>query len=415
MSIVLNINKDIFLPVYYPYLLDYEKRYNVYYGGRASGKTYFLHQKLLIKGLKEKRNILLMNKNTNKVVDGVWRELNNAIDEFKLRPYFKFNKTEFRATCILNGTQFRCLGLDDPERIKGFADISDVLLDEATNFTMDDFELIDGTIRSPKYNLPLQVYVSFNPVSKSSWVFKYFGFDTGIVPDNTFILKTTYLDNIFLDDSFHQRMNGLKERNYKRWVIEALGDFVSLDRLVYEGFWRTEDFDYTKIDGTLCVGMDFGFTNDPSVAVASIADQANKKLYVFREWGKTGMTNPELVKVITSLGFAKSTIIADSAEQKSIEEIKRAGISRIKPSVKGPDSVLHGIQRVQQYEIIVHPSCENVIEELENYAWQRDRQSGEYINKPIDFFNHYLDALRYSLQCLDVGKLGTMSKMQLGL
>jgi phage terminase large subunit len=109
-------------------------------------------------------------------------------------------------------------------------------------------------------------------VSKSSWVFKYFGFDTGIVPDNTFILKTTYLDNIFLDDSFHQRMNGLKERNYKRWVIEALGDFVSLDRLVYEGFWRTEDFDYTKIDGTLCVGMDFGFTNDPSVIVASIAD-----------------------------------------------------------------------------------------------------------------------------------------------
>jgi phage terminase large subunit len=72
-----------------------------------------------------------------------------------LRPFFTFNKTEFRATCSLNGTQFRCLGLDDPERIKGYADISDVLLDEATNFTMDDFELIDGTVRSSKYELPL--------------------------------------------------------------------------------------------------------------------------------------------------------------------------------------------------------------------------------------------------------------------
>ena len=97
----------------------------------------------------------MTNKQTNKVSDGVWRELNNAIDLFHLRPYFTFNKTEFRATCILNGTQFRCLGLDDPERIKGFADIADVLLDEATNFSVEDFELIDGTVRSPKYKLPL--------------------------------------------------------------------------------------------------------------------------------------------------------------------------------------------------------------------------------------------------------------------
>lgn len=414
MAVFLNIDKSVFLPVYYPYLLDYSYRYNVYYGGRASGKTFFLVQKLLIKGLKEKRNILLMNKNTNKVVDGVWRELNNAIDAFKLRPYFTFNKTEFRATCILNGTQFRCLGLDDSERIKGYADISDVLLDEATNFTVDDFELIDGTVRSPKYELPLQLYVSFNPVSRANWVFKYFGFDTGIVPPHTFILKTTYLDNIFLDKSFHERMENLKNRNYKRWVVEALGDFVSLDRLVYDGFWKVADFDYTKIQGKLCIGMDFGFVNDESTIVASIADEANGKLYVFKEWGDTGKTNPELAKIISSLGFAKSTIIADSAEQKSVEEIRRAGIPRIKPSVKGPDSIIYGIQKVQQYEMIIHPSCQGTITELENYSWQKDK-NGEYINKPIDAFNHYLDALRYSLQCLQSNGLKTMDKSKLGL
>lgn len=414
MAIYLNINKSVFLPVYYPHLLDYSNRYNVYYGGRASGKTFFLVQKLLIKGLKEKRNILLMNKNTNKVVDGVWRELNNAIDAFKLRPYFQFNKTEFRATCTLNGTQFRCLGLDDPERIKGYADISDVLLDEATNFTMDDFELIDGTVRSPKYELPLQLYVSFNPVSKANWVFKYFGFDNDITPPDTFILKTTYLDNIFLDPSYHQRMENLKLRNYKRWVIEALGDFVSLDKLVYDGYWKIEEFDHTKIQGQLCIGLDFGFVNDPSALTASIVDEANGKLYIFKEWGSQGKTNPELAKIIQSLGFSKSLIIADSAEQKSIEEIRRLGIQRIKPAAKGPDSIIHGIQKIQQYDIVVHPSCTELITELENYSWQKDK-NGEYINKPVDSWNHYLDALRYSLQCLNTGKLQTFDKRLLGL
>ena len=412
MAVNLNIDKKIFLPVYYPYLFDYSKRYNVYYGGRASGKTYFLIQKLLLKGLKEKRVILLMNKQTNKVSDGVWRELNNAIDLFHLRPYFTFNKTEFRATCILNGTQFRCLGLEDSERIKGFADIADVLLDEATNFSVEDFELIDGTIRSPKYKLPLQVYVSFNPVSKANWVFKYFGFDTGIVPDNTFILKTTYLDNTFLDSSYNQRMENLKNRNYSRWKIEALGDFVSLDRLVYDGYWKEEDFDYKQLQGQLLIGMDFGFTNDPSVIVASLLVDQN--IYVFQEWGDTGKTNPELANVIKNLGFSKSLIIADSAEQKSIEEIRRLGIQRIKASVKGPDSVIHGIQRVQQYNLIIHPSCQNIITELENYSWQKDK-NGEYINKPQDSFNHYLDALRYSLQCLDTGRLKSFDKSLLGL
>ena len=412
MAVNLNIDKKIFLPVYYPYLFDYSKRYNVYYGGRASGKTYFLIQKLLLKGLKEKRVILLMNKQTNKVSDGVWRELNNAIDLFHLRPYFTFNKTEFRATCILNGTQFRCLGLEDSERIKGFADIADVLLDEATNFSVEDFELIDGTIRSPKYKLPLQVYVSFNPVSKANWVFKYFGFDTGIVPDNTFILKTTYLDNTFLDGSYNQRMENLKNRNYSRWKIEALGDFVSLDRLVYDGYWKEEDFDYKQLQGVLLIGMDFGFTNDPSVIVASLLVDQN--IYVFREWGDTGKTNPELANVIKNLGFSKSLIIADSAEQKSIEEIRRLGVQRIEASVKGPDSVIHGIQRVQQYNLIIHPSCQNIITELENYSWQKDK-NGEYINKPQDSFNHYLDALRYSLQCLDTGRLKSFDKSLLGL
>ena len=407
--IKLNIKPSIFCPIYYPYLLDYQYRYNVFYGGRASGKTKFIMQKLLIKGLKEKRTILLMRKQTTQLRDSVWKEILQVIDDFHLSQFFTVNKTEFRITCLINGTEFKCLGLDEPEKIKGFADISDVFLDEVTGFNQEDVELIDGTLRSPKFKLPLQMYFSFNPISKANFVYKYFGFDTGITPPNTFILKSTYLDNPFLGDNVAERYEALKQRDYRRWQIEALGDFVSLDKLVFQNY-KVEEFDHTKINGTLLCGLDYGFVNDISAFVASLLDEENKKIYVFKIWGDTNKTNDELSNIIKSMGFSKSIIIADCAEQKSIEEMKRAGILRIKPSVKGADSIIHGIQKLQQYDIIIHPSCEGIITEFENYSWQKDKQSGEYINKPIDSFNHYIDALRYSLQCVNSGKLVSLPR-----
>ena len=407
--IKLNIKPSIFCPIYYPYLLDYQYRYNVFYGGRASGKTKFIMQKLLIKGLKEKRTILLMRKQTTQLRDSVWKEILQVIDDFHLSQFFTVNKTEFRITCLINGTEFKCLGLDEPEKIKGFADISDVFLDEVTGFNQEDVELIDGTLRSPKFKLPLQMYFSFNPISKANFVYKYFGFDTGITPPNTFILKSTYLDNPFLGDNVAERYEALKQRDYRRWQIEALGDFVSLDKLVFQNY-KVEEFDHTKINGTLLCGLDYGFVNDISAFVASLLDEENKKIYVFKIWGDTNKTNDELSNIIKSMGFSKSLIIADCAEQKSIEEMKRAGILRIKPSVKGADSIIHGIQKLQQYDIIIHPSCEGIITEFENYSWQKDKQSGEYINKPIDSFNHYIDALRYSLQCVNSGKLVSLPR-----
>ena len=101
------------------------------------------------------------------------------------------------------------------------------------------------------------------------------------------------------------------------------------------------------------------------------------------------------------MGYRKSIIMADSREQKSIEEIKRLGVVNIRPCAKGKGSVLTGIDKLKQYELIIHPSCKNIIEELENYSWKKDKQTNEYINEPVDLYNHYLDALRYSLQCLD--------------
>ena len=410
MATIINIKKEKkFLPCYQPYVEDYSKRYNVYYGGRGSGKTIFVMDKLLLKGLKEKRTILLMRKTTASCKFSVWKELKAAVDRFNLSKYFTFYESDYSAVCKLNGTIFKCSGLDIAEKIKGFSEISDVLLEEATEFTPEDIDLIDGTVRSVQYKLPLQLYFLFNPVSKANYVYKRFGFDTGIIPDNTFILKTTYLDNPYVSQDYIERMENMKRTNPTRWKIEALGDFVSLDRLVFQNY-KVEEFNHKDIQGELLVGLDFGFINDVSALTASIVDEAAGRIYIFKEWGATGKTNDELAKIITSLGFSKSTIIADAAEMKSIEELRRLGITRIRPCVKGPDSIIHGIQKLQNYEIIIHPDCSEVITEFENYSWQKDK-NGEYINRPIDSFNHYCDSLRYSLQCVDNSrKLKTLNK-----
>lgn len=173
----------------------------------------------------------------------------------------------------------------------------------------------------------------------------------------------------------------LEKRNPAFFKIYALGEFGSLDKLVFSN-WRVEDFDYTQLKGDLLCGLDFGFMADPTAFIASLL--VGDKIYVFNEVFQKGLLNNQIAKIITDLGFSKSLIIADSAEQKSIEEIRRAGINRIKPAVKGQGSVLQGIQKLQQYEIIVHPSCGNLIEELQNYSWTKDKQTNEYINTPID-------------------------------
>lgn len=409
MAILINISPKLVLPVYRPYLEDYSCRYNVYYGGRGSGKTRFIYDKLLLKGLKEKRMILLMRKTTAACKYSVWKELKDAVSRFKLEKYFTFYESDYSAVCSLTGTVYKCLGIDIAEKIKGFSEISDCLLEEATEFTKEDFELIDGTIRSVKYKLPLQIYCLFNPVSKANWVYSHFGFDTGIIPPNTFVLKTTYQHNPHLSADYIARMEQMKETNPTRWKIEALGDFVSLDRLVFNNY-TVEEFDYRDIKGELLCGLDFGFVNDISAITMSILNEEEKTIHIFKCWGDTGKTNEELAQIIMALGISKSVIIADSAEQKSIEELRRLGISRIKPAVKGKDSVIHGIQKLQNYKIIVHPQCSGIITEFENYSWRKNKD-GEYINEPIDSFNHYIDSLRYSTQCVDNSrKLKTISK-----
>ena len=405
----LNISKKIFNDVYFPHLMDYSNRYEIYYGGAGSGKSVFVCQKLLIKACKSKRKVLVIRKYGTTLKDSVFQLFIDMLKKWNLYSYCKVNLSTY--TIVLpNDSVFLFKGLDDSEKIKSITDITDIWCEECTELSEDEFTQLDLRLRANVSGL--QILCSFNPVSKVNWVYKRWFAEKKEYP-NTMILHTNYKHNRFLPPEYIEALEDKQKTNPNYYKIYALGEFCTLDRLVYNN-WRVEDFDYKSIKGDLLVGLDFGFVTDISALVASIIQESEKKIWVFKTWGDTGKTNEELAAVIKSLGFAKSVIIADSAEQKSIEELKRCGITRIRASKKGPDSIIHGIQKLQNYEIIVHPSCDGIITEFENYSWQKDKATGEYINKPIDAFNHYCDSLRYSLQCVG-NRVQVWDKSLLGL
>lgn len=412
MNITINVKKSAFNDIYYPHLTDYEKRYELYYGGSGSGKSVFVCQKLLLKAISSKRKVLIIRKVANTLKDSVFQLVIDTLHKWGLYSQCRINLSTFTIT-LPNNSILLFKGLEDQERIKSITGITDIWCEEITELTEEDYTQLDLRLRAMEPHL--QLIGSFNPISRAHWIFKrWFAEDAVYDRGNTMILRTTYKHNRFLPQSYIDALEAKIHTNPVWYRIYVLGEFASLDKLIFNN-WRQEEFNHADIKGQLLCGVDFGFVNDISAFVASILVEEEKKIYIFKEWGDTNKTNDELAAIITSLGFSKSVIVADAAEQKSIEEIKRKGITRIKACAKGPDSIVHGIQQLQQYEIVVHPSCTGIITEFENYAWQKDKKSGEYINKPIDDFNHYIDALRYSLQCVKTNKLKTLNKTTLSL
>lgn len=407
--ITLNINKSAFNDVYFPHLTDYSHRYEVYYGGAGSGKSVFVTQKLICKACARKRKVLVIRKYGTTLRDSVFQLFQDTLSKWQLLPFCKVNLSNYTIT-LPNGSMFLFKGLDDSEKIKSITDITDIFCEEATELSEDEYTQLDLRLRARVDDL--QLIVAFNPVSKVNWVYRRWFADAKEYK-NTFILHTNYKHNKFLPSSYIEALEDKAKTNYNYYKIYALGEFCTLDKLVFTN-WQVQDFDYKDVKGELLIGLDFGFVNDVSALVASVLDTENKKLYIFREWGSTGKTNTELASVITSLGFSKSVIVADAAEQKSIEEIKRCGVNRIRACTKGKDSIIHGIDKLQSYEIIVHSECTEIKTEFENYSWKKDKATGLYINEPIDAFNHYIDALRYSLQCVGT-KLKSLSKSAFGL
>lgn len=398
----ITIDKSIFNDAYLPYLFDYSHRYNVYYGGRASGKSYFISDKLLILGLREKRRMVFLTKLTNKVEDSIWTLFIDSIIKFKIYDKCKINKSAHTIE-LPSGTTIKMTGLDFPEKAKTLGvNIDTIWLEEASDFTDDDVELLDGTLRGKCATK--QMYFSFNPVSMQNYLYTRFCFDKGEVPEDTFILKTTYKDNKWCDEATVKRLEALKDRNPTRYKIEAEGDFATLDKLVYPNI-TVQEFDYVAMLRSederykQIYGMDFGFINDYTALVCAIADTKDMILYVYDEHFQKGMLTDDIINMVKAKNLHKTNIICDRQEGRLIEELRKGGLN-VRKCSKGKGSIMQGIGKIQAYTIIVLPRCINIKAEFENYCYKKDKATGQYINEPIDSWNHGMDALRYGIQSI---------------
>lgn len=380
------------MPVYWPYVRDYTTRFNVYYGGAGSGKSHFVAQKLILKCLQYKRKLLVVRKVGNTLKDSVWAMFLKLL--YQMPSVIKsINKSEYTIE-LINGSIILFKGFDDPEKIKSIEGITDIVVEEASELTEDDFDQLNLRLRA-KCGM-LQIHLMFNPVSKANWVYKRF-FSNG-TPEDTVIIHTTYKNNPHLPKEYIDSLLRLERTNPAYFKIYVLGDFATLDKLVFPV--KTVRFiGQQEIENLLFwIGMDFGYTNDPTAITWGYCDNVKKILYIVGEYNKRGMTNDVIAKTITGLGFAKERIIADAAEPKSIAELRKLGLNRIIGASKGPDSIKNGIDRLQRYDIVIDERCTNTIEEFDNYTWVKDKKTGEYINQPVDMYNHHIDSIRYGTQ-----------------
>lgn len=350
-------------------------------------------------------NLLVVRRFSNTNKQSTYTDLRWATNRLGVKHLFKFNDSLPEITYKPTGQKILFRGLDDPLKITSITVENGILcwawFEESYQIeTFDKFstvvESIRGSVDDPEFFK--QITITFNPWSERHWLKPTF-FDEDTKLNNTFSYTTTYRVNEWLDDVDIARYEDLYRTNPRRARIVCDGDWGVAEGLVFENF-EVKEFDWVKKlkdKQVVAHGSDFGFTQDPTTLVSTIVDTQNKELWIYDEYYQRGMLTDEIYQMYIDKGLKNAEIIADSAEKRLITEIKRKGISNIKPSVKGQGSIMQGVQFIQGFKIYVHPSCEHTIEELNTYTFDQDKD-GNWLNKPIDENNHILDALRYSLE-----------------
>ena len=389
--------------------------YRVVKGSRGSKKSKTIAINMIYRIMKyPESNLLVIRRVFNTLRNSCRADLIWAINRLKVNHLWRVPRGEHTLTYLPTGQQILFAGLDDPLKLtsitvaQGYLNF--VWIEEAFQIEKQEmFETLEESIRGilPPH-LFHQITLSFNPWSEDHWLRKRFyndTYDREYEDDLIYATTTDYTMNEFLDEITIKRFEEMKIKRPNRYRVAGLGEWGIAEGLVYNN-WEILDFDAIELlkkDFSLeaAFGLDFGFTNDPSAFIAVIVDLRNKRLFIFDEFYKKRLLNNEIAEEIKLRGYSKDEITADCAEAKSIEEIRRHGVSRIKQSSKGKGSVNQGIQYIQQFDIYVHPKCTNTIMEFKNYVWEE--KNGITLNKAADNYNHLMDALRYALEKYSAG------------
>ena len=382
---------------------NFKGRYRVCKGSRASKKSKTTALWYIYNIMKYKNaNLLVVRKTYRTLKDSCYTELKWSIHRLGVDAFFNCTQAPLEITYIPTGQKIYFRGLDDPLKVTSITvDVGSLCwlwIEEAYEINSEaDFDMLNESIRGEVQDgLFKQVTLTFNPWNDRHWLKRKF-FDN---PDkDTLAMTTNYTCNEWLDEADLQVFETMKEKNPRRYQVAGLGNWGIVDGLVYEN-WKEQEFNVEDVRSaatTSVFGLDFGYTNDPSALFCGILDLKAKKLWVFDEMYEKGLSNRDIYNNINRMGFVKEQIIADCAEPKSIDELKYYGLRRIQGAKKGKDSINNGIQWIQELEIIIHPRCVNFLTEIGNYQWDEDK-FGNKVNKPIDCFNHLMDAMRYALE-----------------
>lgn len=388
---------------------SFQGRYRVVKGGRGAKKSATAALWYIYNLMKfPLANLLVVRRYANSHRDSTFAQLQWAVKTLGVERLWRSTKTPLEMIYLPTGQRVIFRGMDDPESIhsvtvdKGY--LCWVWLEEAYQIEREnDFDKLDMSIRG---TLPSgyfkQLTLTFNPWSEKHWLKRRF-FD--VKSSEVLAITRTYKGNEFLDHKDHEVFAEMARNFPRRYQVEGLGNWGVAQGLVYENWWVT-DFNYRELLASRphmrpLFGLDFGFTHDPTAFIGLVLDEDTRELYIFAEHYQRGMLNSDIAEMIKNKGFSKERIVADSAEPKSIAELRRLGINRIIGARKGPDSLRHGIQRICNYRIYVHSSCRYTIEELGTYAWCDG--SGGVKNVPVDRDNHLMDALRYAMEGTNQG------------
>ncbi|ARQ94557.1 terminase large subunit [Weissella phage PWc] len=398
----LNIG-ELVAPAYYP-LYTSKARYVAVKGSRGSGKSEAEFLKVLIDILRYPWcNYMMLRRYANTHRKSTFTTFKKVAIRHGVADLFNFNSSMPEITYKATGQKIYFIGADKPESVTSIAvetgGLTHLLVEEAYQIENEEaFDKINDSMRGKVEGYPEAFYqttVIFNPWSDSTWLKARF-FDEETREKDLLSFTTTFRDNPYLDDAFVERMLELIENNPKKARVIANGEWGISEGLIYENVTRGNIPDELRTQLPTAYGLDFGFSNDPTAIIKSYVDFENSKIYIDDEIYSTDLLDSDIYDLLKDRGWTKKQIIADSAEPKSIMQLKRLGVPRIQGAFKGKDSINFGISLLQGYDIVVSDKAPNTYKELSNYVWDSNR-AGELTTKPVDKYNHALDAWRYSI------------------
>jgi phage terminase large subunit len=352
------------------------KRIVVNQGGTRSSKTYSILQFLITLALESRGKIYtICRKTLPSLKSTAYKDFFHIIEGLGI--YDPDLHSKGNLTYFLNGNEFEFISVDEPTKIRG-RKRNILFMNEANEFHFEDWQQL--ILRTSE-----RIFIDYNPSDEFHWIY-----DNVLTRKDCTFIKSTYLDNPFLDNETIKEIERLKELDENYWRVYGLGERGASQQTIFRNYDLIDKIpDNAK---QVAYGLDFGFSADPTALIEVFKHDLD--LYINEVIYEKGLTNQDIAEKLKLYNVERQIeIIADSAEPKSIEEIYRMGFN-VKPSRKGADSIKNGIDIMKRYKIKITKNSLNVIKEIRNYKWLQDKNN-KILNKPVDAFNHTIDAIRY--------------------